>query len=160
MEKIHEMAQKKMAGLLFGARAPYKKGMRFGEKVLKLMEKHGHSQAELARLIGTQPSSISNVTLGKQNLRPKQLLKLARLYSISMESLVDDSMELVETDPMDLAIMTLIKLMGPEEALRRLSATLKSDQSNQTTRYPWGQMERTERPKNGGEGSDPKKGRA
>ena len=69
---------------------------RIGEKVLAIRRNLGLSQAQLARRINSDMdhARVSDYELGKRIPTILTLLKYARMGQVSLESLVDDEMDL------------------------------------------------------------------
>lgn len=133
-------------------RATWSNGrMTFGEKLDLLMRKHGHTQTELARLIGTQASSISGAIAGRQGLRLKQVLAIARLYGETVDCLIDDVRELGgdergpgQHEGDEKLIWEMVRELGTREALDRLlmrkGKGSDPDRGQKPTTYEWGGM--------------------
>lgn len=104
-------------------RDAYYEEMKFHEKVSMLIGRMGISQSELSRRSGIDRSMISDALNGKHALRLGNALKVARALGVSLEYLADEGMS--EPPPPaigadELALIRLARLMGMDEAMRRL----------------------------------------
>ena len=67
--------------------------MELHEKLYNLRKKNGYTQAELAEMLGVSRQSVSNWELGSIRPSTSRLKKLSELYSVPVESLLDDNIE-------------------------------------------------------------------
>jgi transcriptional regulator with XRE-family HTH domain len=100
--------------------------MGYAEKMRKLCAKRGVDHAWLARRVGLSKSSMSRILNGTQ--QPKLLLacELAKALSVTLDYLVDDSMEtepsghqVVLTDD-EVTILKIVRRLGSSVAIDRL----------------------------------------
>lgn len=78
----------------------------FGDKLVQLIEEHRVSQAEIARVVGTDAGTVTRWKQKRKNkgggyARPttEQFLALARFFERPMEELVDDKLKLGQLRP-------------------------------------------------------------
>jgi len=77
-------------------RTPRNKPRHLGRKLLKIRQRLGMSQTEIAKALGLKVhySAVSNFELGTREPDLIVVLKYARLAKVPMETLVDDKMKL------------------------------------------------------------------
>lgn len=116
--------------------------MKIGAKLECLRQEHALTQTRLARILGGDQPTLSKILAGEpgRNLNRAQYLKAARHFSVTVESLLDDDMELERVTEDDRAVTRLVRLLGVEESLRRLTLPDCRVQGPRETRLPWGQM--------------------
>lgn len=68
--------------------------MKLQDKLYSLRKKNGYTQAELAEMLGVSRQSISNWELGTIQPSTSRLKKLSELYSMPLETLLDDGLEI------------------------------------------------------------------
>lgn len=68
--------------------------MIFGEKLLQLRRQAGYSQEDLAALLGVSRQAISRWELGATLPDAQNLKQLSSLFSVSIDSMLNDGMEL------------------------------------------------------------------
>lgn len=103
--------------------------MTFTDKLNLLADKQGWKGAELARRTGVTKTTAGYWLNGTRKPFSDPLLKIAREFGVTVDSLVDDQLELQESPSVDplvapdatlAAIQTIIAEIGPKAALRRL----------------------------------------
>lgn len=67
---------------------------RFGAKLRTLCELHGWSQRDLAQQIGVSQGQIHFMETNQRKPSAAFLLRVARVFGVSMEQLADDTLEL------------------------------------------------------------------
>lgn len=68
---------------------------RFGEKMATLRQRHGMSVRDLARELGyTSHSHVGKIESGKREPSLKFAIKVARLFNVTIDQLVNDELEL------------------------------------------------------------------
>ncbi len=68
---------------------------RFGEKMATLRHRHGMSVRDLARELGyTSHSHVGKIESGKREPSLKFAIKVARLFSVTIDQLVNDELDL------------------------------------------------------------------
>lgn len=68
--------------------------MKLQDKLYNLRKKNGYTQSELAELLGVSRQSVSNWELGTIHPSTSRLKKLSELYSMPLETLLDDDLEI------------------------------------------------------------------
>jgi transcriptional regulator with XRE-family HTH domain len=75
---------------------------RFGDKLRLLRKRHGMTIIELATALGyTANSYISELETGKKQPTAALVFKVAKLFQVSTDQLLDDTLELAEAEPAD-----------------------------------------------------------
>jgi transcriptional regulator with XRE-family HTH domain len=68
---------------------------RFGEKMATLRQRHGMSVRDLARELGyTSHSHVGKIESGKREPSLKFAIKVANLFKVTIDQLVNDKLEL------------------------------------------------------------------
>jgi transcriptional regulator with XRE-family HTH domain len=98
--------------------------MRFDEKLRRLCQRRGLTQAQLMRAVGASKSTMSNWFNGKNKPDLETALKMARFLDVPLEYLADDALE---EPPPGLSeekrrALWLLDQMPLDEAIRRLMA--------------------------------------
>ncbi len=70
--------------------------MQFGEKLRLLRERHGVSQQQLARYLGFNKSYIGALEHGRKTPTVVLVIKIAKFFGTTVDSLVRDEVELDE----------------------------------------------------------------
>ena len=84
--------------------------MSFSEKLKQLRESHNHTQKELSDLLGVQKSAISNYETGRSYPKRLVLMKLAQLYHVPIDSLMDGAGPLKASSPASIQLDVLKKI--------------------------------------------------
>lgn len=66
---------------------------KFGEKLRRLRQRHGLSQTELGQQLGVQQSYVGKLERGEKTPNVAMLGKIALLFQISFDQLLDDEVE-------------------------------------------------------------------
>jgi transcriptional regulator with XRE-family HTH domain len=66
---------------------------RIGEKLRTLRLRHGYTTRQLAEILGTSNSFITQVEKGKANPSTHLVLKLADLFEVTTDQLMRDELE-------------------------------------------------------------------
>ena len=75
---------------------------RFGEKLRILRKRHGMTIIELATALGYAANSyVSELETGKKQPTAALVFKVAKLFSVTTDQLLDDALELTEVEPAD-----------------------------------------------------------
>jgi transcriptional regulator with XRE-family HTH domain len=77
---------------------------RFGEKVRILRKRHSMTLTQLAEALGYTAHSNSYLSLieqGKKKPTAEMILKIAKLFGVSTDQLMDDSLEIPEPPSTD-----------------------------------------------------------
>lgn len=70
---------------------------RFGEKLRRLRKRHGLTQKELAQELGIAAQSFINaLETGKKQPSVEVLVKISRLFQVSMDQLAKDELEIAD----------------------------------------------------------------
>lgn len=69
-----------------------------GERIRKEREKHRFKQIELARMVGLERTSITNIESGKQNVTAFALYKMCEIFQVDIIDLLPKPEDLVELD--------------------------------------------------------------
>ncbi len=64
------------------------------EKLYNLRKKNGYTQAELAEILGVSRQSVSSWELGAIQPSTSRLKKISELYSVPLETLLDEGIEI------------------------------------------------------------------
>ena len=67
---------------------------RFGEKLRVLRKQHNLSQTELAESLSVQQSYVGKLERGERMPNVTMLRKVAELFNVSFDKLMDDAVEL------------------------------------------------------------------
>ncbi len=67
---------------------------RFGEKLRTLRLRHGYTTRQLAELLGTSNSFVTQVEKGKAGPSTHLVLKIADLFNLTTDQLMRDELEL------------------------------------------------------------------
>lgn len=67
---------------------------RFGEKLRTLRKRAGLSYRQLAAQVGTSHSHLAGLEAGSHQPSAELILKLARLFQVTTDQLMDDGLEL------------------------------------------------------------------
>lgn len=95
--------------------------MTIAERVSKLMHERDRSQTWLERQTGISQSAISRFLRGEQRLYVDQAVAISQALEVSLDELVGlDALAKNET-PEDAAIRAIVRVIGRDEALRRLA---------------------------------------
>ncbi|MHC5540485.1 helix-turn-helix domain-containing protein, partial [Singulisphaera rosea] len=79
--------------------APYAEPtMKFGEKLVSLLEKKQRTQYDLAAIVGRSQSRVSKWSNGVGHPTPSDMLAIARYFDVPMEFLADDSWDEYDGD--------------------------------------------------------------
>lgn len=109
--------------------------MRFHEKVAKLIDRRGLTQTDLARMADMKPSQINRLVSGdRPTVNLLNALHISRALGVSMEYLVDDAQD--EPPPPEFSegerqIIGLVRLMGEDVAMRRLTLAPPQDDARE-----------------------------
>jgi len=71
---------------------------RFGEKLHALRKQQGLSQRQLADQLGLSESFTRDLEHSRKNPNARHLLKISRLFSVSIDVLLKDELDLNEND--------------------------------------------------------------
>ena len=93
--------------------------MTFGEKLLHLRRQAGYSQEDLAALLGVSRQAVSRWELGATLPDAQNLVQLSGLFSVSIDSMLQDGMEL--TAPGQPVPSAAAENGGKEEQNRRVA---------------------------------------
>lgn len=75
--------------------------MELKDKLYNLRKKNGYTQSEIAEMLEVSRQSVSNWELGTILPSTSRLKKLSDLYSVSLETLLDDGIEIpLHSEPM------------------------------------------------------------
>lgn len=96
--------------------------MTIGEKIASLCALHRIDQRSLAERIGTSPASISRIVNDLTEPRLHQALKIARVFGVPVDTLLEESEEHQPTG-------RTMCLEGPEPQILRMVRTLGTDES-------------------------------
>jgi transcriptional regulator with XRE-family HTH domain len=69
---------------------------RFGEKLRALRERHGMTQQKLAAELGFTHAHLHRLETGQKKPNAELLVKLSRLFGVSVDVLVKDELEVGE----------------------------------------------------------------
>ena len=100
--------------------------MGYAEKLKRLCALRGLDQSELAERLNVPKSSISRIFGGTRDLKLGLARDMARELGVSLDYLVDDSVDLSLTDQFivvsqdEWAVLKLVRRLGVEVALDRL----------------------------------------
>jgi transcriptional regulator with XRE-family HTH domain len=67
---------------------------RFGEKLQVLRQRHKMSQRQLSDLLDVHHSYVGALELGKKKPSVAMLLKISRIFNVSLDQLAKDELEL------------------------------------------------------------------
>lgn len=67
--------------------------MKLKDKLYNLRKKNGYTQSEIAEMLEVSRQSVSNWELGTIQPSTSRLKKLSKLYSVSLETLLDEEAE-------------------------------------------------------------------
>lgn len=95
--------------------------MTIAERVSKLMHERDRSQTWLERQTGISQSAISRFLRGEQRLYVDQAVAISRALEVSLDELVGLEPSTKHETPEDAAISAIVRVLGREEALRRLA---------------------------------------
>ena len=106
-----------------------------GARLRALRKARGMTQVELAKVLGTQQTAISQVEIGNRGLTIQQVVKLARALRVSTDDILGPSRESeVDALPKDRQILRRVRLMEKlpraerHALLKTIDAFLKSSQ--------------------------------
>ncbi len=68
--------------------------MKLQDKLYNLRKKNGYTQAELAEILGVSRQSVSSWELGAIQPSTSRLKKISELYSVPLETLLDEGIEI------------------------------------------------------------------
>jgi transcriptional regulator with XRE-family HTH domain len=75
---------------------------RFGEKLRILRKRHGMTIIDLAAALGyTANSYVSELETGKKQPTAALVFKVAKLFNVTTDQLLDDTLQLEEAKPAD-----------------------------------------------------------
>ncbi len=100
--------------------------MGYTDKLQKLCALKGLDQSALAVKVNLSKSSISRILSGTQEPKLRLAYDLAKALGVTLDYLVDDSPEIGPTDQLvmvnddELAILKIIRRLGPDVAFDRL----------------------------------------
>ena len=100
--------------------------MGYTDKLNRLCALRGLDQAALAGQFGLSKSSISRILSGAQEPKLRLAYDLARSLGVTLDYLVDDSMEvdpgeqLVKVSEDEMTILKIVRRIGTDEAIDRL----------------------------------------
>jgi transcriptional regulator with XRE-family HTH domain len=100
--------------------------MGYQDKLKKLCALRGLDQTSLASQVGLSKSRISRILSGTQEPKLSVAYELAKALEVTLDYLVDDSLELGPTDRFvsvseeELAILNMVRHLGHSEAKNRL----------------------------------------
>lgn len=100
-------------------------GMKFHEKLTRLIAESGLEQNEVGRRVGIKDSGrMSRLATGKGKPTTQDLRAFARFFNVSMDWLFDEALEEVQVSmpPIDPTILTLLRRMKRDAAIDRLSS--------------------------------------
>lgn len=83
-----------------------------GEKLLKLREKFGYSQQELADKLSVTRQTISNWEYGKGSPTLDKASELAAIYNLSLDDLVGEQVEIIVSEKKKVSHRLLKQLEG------------------------------------------------
>lgn len=79
--------------------------MELKDKLYNLRKKNGYTQSEIAEMLEVSRQSVSNWELGTIRPSTSRLKKMSDLYSVSLEILLDDSVEIaLHSEPIQEAV--------------------------------------------------------
>ena len=81
--------------------------------LVKAMSERDMSQSDLARLLETEPSYINRLVNGKKAIGLDVALKLAKLFSVSIDDIVLDPSKRAPTLDDAISILSLLKTATP-----------------------------------------------
>ena len=93
--------------------------MTFGEKLFTLRRQAGYSQEDLAALLGVSRQAISRWEMGATLPDAQNLLQLSRLFSVSIDSMLQDGAEVAA--PGQPAMESAAEQSGKEAQNRRIA---------------------------------------
>lgn len=74
--------------------------MKLKDKLYNLRKKNGYTQSELAEMLEVSRQSVSHWELGTIQPSTSRLKKLSKLYSVPLETLLNEEIE-IQLHPMD-----------------------------------------------------------
>ena len=83
-----------------------------GDKLVALRKKNGHSQQELADRLEVTRQTISNWELGQGSPSLDKAVKLAKIYHVSLDDLVENQVEIVVKEKKQESSRLLKRLEG------------------------------------------------
>jgi transcriptional regulator with XRE-family HTH domain len=102
--------------------------MGYTDKLKKLCALRGLDQSSLASQVGLTKSSISRILNGAQEPKLSVAFELAKALGVTLNYLVDESLELGPTDQLvsvseeELVILKIVRHLGTSESIDRLLA--------------------------------------
>ena len=103
-------------------------GMGYADKLKKLCALRGLDQSTLASRVGLTKSSISRILNGAQEPKLSVAFELAKALGVTLNYLVDESLELGLTDQLvsvseeEMVILKIVRHLGTGESIDRLLA--------------------------------------
>lgn len=102
--------------------------MGYAEKLQKLCALRGLDQSALAERVGLSKSSMSRILSGVQEPKLRLAHELARVLGVTLDYLVDDSLELEPSGQLvllnddEVAILKMVRRLGHDTSIDRLLA--------------------------------------
>lgn len=105
--------------------------MELKDKLYNLRKKNGYTQSQIAELLEVSRQSVSNWELGTVLPSTSRLKKLSDLYSVPLETLLNEEIE-IQLHPMDTEGQGIEKL----EEQKALPVFLEGEEKSSQKRFP------------------------